>query len=79
MTAGRELLRFFDEPLYIGAINIPLFRPGFRMVIFSILLMVVVLFYSRGLMGTSEFSWNGIIGFFRSFGKKKVKKARGKV
>ena len=79
VTAGRELLRFFDEPLYIGAINIPLFRPGFRMVIFSILLMVVVLFYSRGLMGTSEFSWNGIIGFFRSFGKKKVKKARGKV
>lgn len=56
VTAGRELLRFFDEPLYIGSINIPLFRPGFRMVIFSILLMVVVLFYSRGLMGTSEFS-----------------------
>ena len=79
VTAGRELLRFFDEPLYIGSINIPLFRPGFRMVIFSILLMVFVLFYSRGLMGTSEFSWNGIIGFFRSFGKKKVKKARGKV
>lgn len=79
VTAGRELLRFFDEPLYIGSINIPLFRPGFRMVIFSILLMVVVLFYSRGLMGTSEFSWNGILGFFRGFGKKKVKKAREKV
>ncbi|MDO5834754.1 MAG: branched-chain amino acid ABC transporter permease [Lachnospiraceae bacterium] len=79
VTAGRELLRFFDEPLYIGSINIPLFRPGFRMVIFSILLMVVVLFYSRGLMGTSEFSWNGILDFFRGLGKKKVKKARGKV
>lgn len=79
VTAGRELLRFFDEPLYIGSINIPLFRPGFRMVIFSILLMVVVLFYSRGLMGTSEFSWNGILGFFRGLGKKKVKKVRGKV
>ena len=69
VTAGRELLRFFDEPLYIGSINIPLFRPGFRMVIFSILLMVVVLFYSRGLMGTSEFSWNGILGFFREIGR----------
>lgn len=79
VTAGRELLRFFDEPLYIGSINIPLFRPGFRMVIFSILLMVVVLFYSRGLMGTSEFSWNGILGFFRGLGKKNVKKAREKV
>ena len=76
VTAGRELLRFFDEPLYIGSISIPLFRPGFRMVIFSILLMVVVLFYSRGLMGTSEFSWNGILGFFRGLGKKK--KARGR-
>ena len=79
VTAGRELLRFFDEPLYIGSLNIPLFRPGFRMVIFSILLMVVVLFYSRGLMGTNEFSWNGILGFFLGLGKKKVKKARGKV
>ena len=78
VTAGRELLRFFDEPLYIGSLNIPLFRPGFRMVIFSILLMIVVLFYSRGLMGTSEFSWNGILSFFRGLGKKKVKKARGK-
>ena len=75
VTAGRELLRFFDEPLYIGSINIPLFRPGFRMVIFSILLMVVVLFYSRGLMGTNEFSWNGILGFFRGLGKK-LQKAR---
>ena len=79
VNAGRELLRFFDEPLYIGSLNIPLFRPGFRMVIFSILLMVVVLFYSRGLMGTSEFSWTGILGFFRGLGKKKVKQARGKV
>lgn len=79
VTAGRELLRFFDETLYIGSVNIPLFRPGFRMVIFSILLMVVVLFYSKGLMGTNEFSWNGIIGFFRNIGKKKVKKAGDKV
>lgn len=77
VTAGREVLRFFDEPLYIGTVNIPLFRPGFRMVIFSILLMVVVLFYSKGLMGTNEFSWNGIIDFFRNFGKKKVKKTEG--
>lgn len=77
VTAGREILRFFDEPLYIGSINVPLFRPGFRMVIFSILLMIVVLFYSKGLMGTNEFSWNGIIGFFKNFGKKKVKKAEG--
>lgn len=60
VTAGREWLRFFDNPLTITGIQIPLFRTGFRMVIFSILLMVVVLFYSRGLMGSNEFSWDGL-------------------
>ena len=60
VTAGREWLRFFDTPLTIAGIQIPLFRTGFRMVIFSILLMVVVLFYSRGLMGSNEFSWDGL-------------------
>lgn len=60
VTAGREWLRFFDNPLTIAGIQIPLFRTGFRMVIFSILLMVVVLFYSRGLMGSNEFSWDGL-------------------
>lgn len=73
VTAGREILRFFDEPLAIAGINIPLFRPGFRMVIFSVLLMVVVLFYSKGLCGTNEFSWDGILGLFkRKTGKKEV-------
>ena len=60
VTAGREWLRFFDNPLTIAGIQSPLFRTGFRMVIFSILLMVVVLFYSRGLMGSNEFSWDGL-------------------
>ncbi len=60
VTAGRELLRFFDDPLTIAGVSIPLFRSGFRMVIFSILLMVVVLFYRRGIMGTNEFSWEGL-------------------
>ena len=75
VTVGRELLRFFDEPLAIAGIDIPLFRPGFRMVIFSILLMVVVLFYSRGLMGTKEWSWDGIFSFLQ---RKRRKKAADK-
>ena len=75
VTVGRELLRFFDEPLAIAGIDIPLFRPGFRMVIFSILLMVVVLFYSRGLMGTKEWSWDGIFSFLQ---RKRMKKASDK-
>ncbi len=72
VTAGRELLRFFDEPLKIGGWQVPLFRSGFRMVIFSILLMVIVLFWSKGIMGSREFNWDGIANFFAKLsGKKK--------
>ncbi|MDO5563637.1 MAG: branched-chain amino acid ABC transporter permease [Eubacteriales bacterium] len=65
VTASKELLRFFDEPfLLFGKIEVSLFRPGFRMVIFSILLMVVVLFFRKGIIGGKEFSWDKIINFF---------------
>ena len=66
VTAGREWLRFFDDPLTIAGVSIPLFRSGFRMVIFSILLMVVVLFYRRGIMGGNEFSWDGLFRLLKS-------------
>lgn len=69
VTASREFLRFFDNPLTIGGWEVPLFRTGFRMVIFSLLLMAVVLFYNRGIMGTREFSWDGIAGFLRRTGR----------
>ncbi len=66
VTAGREMLRFFDDPLTIAGVSIPLFRSGFRMVIFSILLMMVVLFYRRGIMGRNEFSWDGLFRLLKS-------------
>jgi branched-chain amino acid transport system permease protein len=47
------------------------------MVIFSLLLMAVVLFYNRGIMGTREFSWDGIAGFFGRIGKIFKKKTGG--
>ncbi len=66
VTAAKEWwLRFFDQPLIIGSFEVPLFRTGFRMVIFSILLMIVVLIYRRGLMGTNEFSWDRLLGRFK--------------
>ncbi|MDY0289714.1 MAG: branched-chain amino acid ABC transporter permease [Sphaerochaeta sp.] len=66
VTAAKEWwLRFFDQPLFIGDWQVPLFRTGFRMVIFSILLMVVVLVYRKGLMGSTEFSWDRLLGRFR--------------
>lgn len=57
VTAGLEWLRLLDEPHAIFGWNIPLFRPGLRMVIFSLLLMGIVLFWSRGIMGSQELSW----------------------
>jgi len=64
INGGQEWLRFLDTPLTIGSVSIPLFRPGFRMVVYSILLMVVVLFWRSGIMGTNEFSWEWFFGLF---------------
>ena len=64
VTAAKEWwLRFFDQPLFIGDWQVPLFRTGFRMVIFSAMLMVVVLFFRHGLMGDREFSWAGLLSW----------------
>jgi len=71
VTAAKEWwLRFFDQPLLIGSWQVPLFRTGFRMVIFSILLMIVVLIYRRGIMGTNEFSWDRLLKRLKFIGKK---------
>lgn len=66
VTAGLEFLRVFDEPLVMFGMDIPLFRPGFRMVIFSLLLMICVLFWRKGIMGTSEFTWDKFIAFCKN-------------
>lgn len=47
-------LRFLDEPMFIGNFQVPLLKDGFRMVVFSIVIMIVVLFFRRGIMGTNE-------------------------
>ena len=56
-------LRFLDAETYIGNFKVPLLRSGFRMVVFSVVIMIVVLFFSRGIMGDRELS----------FGKKRKK------
>ena len=52
------LLRFLDNEAYIGGFRVPLLRSGFRMVVFSIIIMCVVLFFRRGIMGDRELSLN---------------------
>lgn len=51
-----EVLRSVESPMSLFGLNIPGI-PGMRMLLFSILLMIVVLFFHQGLMGTKEWSW----------------------
>ena len=47
-------LRGLDSGSFLG-INAPnVFRNGFRLVVFSVIIMVVVLFFRQGIMGTKE-------------------------
>lgn len=67
-------LRFLDAPLNIGGFQVPLLKTGFRMVVFSVVLMIVVLFFRKGIMGTKELSWDGIYKFFNRKNAKKGEK-----
>ncbi len=65
-TAASEWwLRGLDAGKWMG-ISSSLMRPGFRKVVFAILIMLIVLFYSRGIMGDKEFSWDGFFAWCKS-------------
>lgn len=59
------LLRGLDQGQWMG-IQSSLMRAGFRKVVFAILIMLVVLFFAKGIMGNKEFSWDGIIRWFKT-------------
>lgn len=59
-TYGSEFLRIVEEPITIYGFNYK-GVPGMRMVILSMLLIIVMLFARRGIMGRSEFSWQWLI------------------
>ena len=56
-------LRGLDSGEFLG-FSLPIFRNGFRLVVFSVIIMVFVLFFRRGIMGDHEFDvveiWNNI-------------------
>jgi branched-chain amino acid transport system permease protein len=58
---GGEALRIVESPIDLGFFTIPGI-PGMRMVVFSLLLMIVIIFARRGLMGRNELSWDGLMG-----------------
>ena len=69
ITLSEWWLRGLDMGTFLG-INVPgLFRSGFRKLVFSIIIMIIVLFFSRGIMGDKELSFTRIKAFFQRKGK----------
>lgn len=64
-------LRFLDAETYIGSFRVPLLRSGFRMVVFSVVIMIIVLFFSQGIMGDKELTFEGIGGWLKKHKKPK--------
>jgi branched-chain amino acid transport system permease protein len=53
---GGEALRIVEHPMDFGLFTIPGI-PGMRMVVFSLILMLVIIFARKGIMGRKELSW----------------------
>lgn len=63
-------LRFLDTETTIGSFKVPLLRNGFRMVFFSVVIMVIVLFFRHGILGDKEITQ---IKLFKKLSAKKTK------
>ena len=66
ITILLEWLRFVEETINIGGIEIAGI-PGMRMVIFSVVLILIILYRREGIIGGYEFSWESLT---RRFGRK---------
>lgn len=54
IVVGALLIAWNVHFLISPSLVLPLLRSGFRMVVFSVIIMIVVLFFSKGLMGDRE-------------------------
>ena len=70
VAASEWWLRFLDSETWVFGVKVPFLRTGFRMVVFSIIIMIVVLFFRRGLMGSKE-----LPDLLRPRPKKSIRKA----
>jgi branched-chain amino acid transport system permease protein len=61
ITVLLEWLRVVENPISIGSFQIAGI-PGMRMVVFSLALIMIILFRREGLMGMREFSWARLAG-----------------
>ncbi len=70
-------LRFLDSgALPFGNIQVSFFRDGFRMVVFSVVIMIIVLFFSKGIMGNKELSFAGLIKKIKAKKAEKAEKVK---
>ncbi len=72
-------LKFLDVETFTQAgTKVPLLGPGFRMVVFSVLIMIVVLFFHKGMLGSREMSvYDGFMKIRRLFCRKQTAKTEG--
>lgn len=75
-TIMSEVLRVVEDPMVFMGIDKP-GTPGARLMIFSIMLLLLILFYRRGLMGRNEFSWNAVGSLIRRFLGKGAPRSQG--
>ncbi|MBP8639657.1 MAG: branched-chain amino acid ABC transporter permease [Oscillospiraceae bacterium] len=85
VAASEWWLRGLDNGQFLGIVAPGLFRNGFRLVVFSLIIMFVVLFWRKGIMGDKEFDveriiagvkniptrFRQMIAWFKNLGKKK--------
>lgn len=59
----QEILREVEAPHTIGSWTFPGI-PGMRMVVFSVILVILMIFYRRGLFGRWELSWQDVVNLW---------------
>ena len=64
ITVVLEWLRFVENPVTIGDWTMPGI-PGMRMVVFSLVLILVILFRREGIMGMREIHWGTVARFMK--------------
>lgn len=71
------LLRGLDSGRFLGISAPGIFKNGFRMAVVSIIIMIIVLFFRKGIMGDREFTVSGFINFFKKLKPRKKTAAAG--
>ncbi len=75
VVIAMEYLRIFDSAPAFG-LDLPIFRAGLSMVIFSLALVLIVLFWRKGIMGDQELTWDFVCDKITSIKNKFSKKSK---